>query len=77
MLSKSQIADAMRNANLTVDLPSPIPTDTTFSDLGLDSLDIYNVFVELEVLTGIEVPDSDIDDLQSIDSIHDYFAARG
>ena len=76
MLSKPQIEEAILNAGLAVDLPSPIPTNEAFSDLGMDSLDIYNVFVELEVLTGIQVPDNDIGDLQTIDSIHKYFAAK-
>jgi len=77
MLSKPQIEEAMQNAGLAVDLPSPVPTGTPFIDLGMDSLDIYNVFVELEVLTGIQVPDDDIGELQTIDSIHDYFVAKG
>ena len=77
MLSKQQIEEAMLNAGLAVNLPTPVPTDTRFSDLGMDSLDVYNVFVELEVLTGIQVPDNDVEDLQTIDSIHGYFATKG
>ena len=77
MLSKQQIEEAMLNAGLAIELPTPVPTDKTFSDLGLDSLDIYNVFVELGVLTGTQVPDSEVEGLQTIDSVHDYFAANG
>ena len=77
MLSKQQIEEAMLNAGLAVELPTPVPTDASFSDLVMDSLDIYNVFVELEVLTGVQVPDSDVESLQTIDSIHDYFATKG
>jgi len=77
MLSKTQIEEAMQNAGLAVELPSPVPTDMPFADLGMDSLDIYNVFVELEVLTGIQVPDNDVENLQTIDNIHDYFSEKG
>ncbi len=77
MLSKTQIEEAMLNAGLAIDLQSPISTSEVFSDLGLDSLDTFNVFVELESLTGIQVPDDEIENLQSIDSIHAYFAAKG
>ena len=76
MLSKKQIEEIMQNAGLAVDLQSPIPTNEAFTELGLDSLDVFNIFVELEVLTGIQVPDNDIEKLQTIDSIHAYFAAR-
>ena len=76
MVSKAQIETVMLNAGLAVDLQSPIPTNQEFSDLGLDSLDVFNIFVELETLTGVQVPDDEIGDLQSIDSIHTYFAAR-
>ena len=77
MLSKKQIEEIMQNAGLAVELQSPIPTNVAFSELGLDSLDVFNIFVELEVLTGIQVPDDDdIEKLQTIDSIHAYVAAR-
>ena len=77
MLTKQQIEEAISNAGIAVDLPAPVPSDQAFSDLGMDSLDIYNVFVELEVVTGFQVPDADIEKLQTIDSIHAYFESRG
>ena len=76
MLSKTQIEEIMLNAGLAVDLQPPIPTSEEFSDLGLDSLDVFNILVELETLTGIEVPDSDIEKVQTIDDIHTYFTAK-
>ncbi len=77
MLSKTQIEETILNAGLTVDLQTPIPTNEEFTELGLDSLDVFNIFVELEVLTGIQVPDDDVEKLQTIDNIHAYFAAEG
>jgi len=76
MLSKSQIEELMQNSGLAVDLQSPVPTDEEFSELGLDSLDVFNIFIELETRTGIKVPDDDVDKLQTIDGIHAYLDAR-
>ena len=76
MLSKTQIEEIMQNAGLAVDLQSPIPTNEEFSELGLDSLDVFNIFIELESQAGIQVPDSDIEKLQTIDNIHAYLVAR-
>ncbi len=77
MLSKTQIEETMLNSGMAVDSQPPIPTDRNFYEMGLDSLDVFNVFVELESLTGIQVPDDDLEKLQTIDSIHAYFAAKG
>ena len=76
MPSKAQIEEIMLNAGLAVDLEKPIPTDKDFTELGLDSLDVFNIFVELEVLTGVQVADNEIEKLQTIDSIHSFFAAK-
>ena len=76
MLSKTQIEEIMQNAGLAVDLQSPIPTNEEFSELGLDSLDVFNIFIELESQAGIKVPDSDIEKLQTIDNIYAYLVAR-
>ncbi len=76
MLSKTQIEEIMQNAGLAVDLQSPIPTNEKFSELGLDSLDVFNIFIELESQAGIQVPDSDIEKLQTIDNIHAYLVNR-
>ncbi len=76
MLSKAQLEELILGAGLVVELESPIPTDREFSDLGLDSLDVYNIFVEVEVQTSIEIPDSEIANLNTIDNLHAYLAAQ-
>ena len=76
MLSKKEIEDVLLNAGLAVELKQPIPSNIPLSDLGLDSLDTYNVFVELERITGVSVADDDFDELQTIDSIETYFRSK-
>jgi acyl carrier protein len=75
MLSKEQIVGAVLSSGISVDLKPDMPTDESLEDLGLDSLDIFNVFVELETITGHMVPDSEIEPLQTVDDIHGYFAS--
>ena len=44
-----------------------IKSDVLFSDIGLDSLDLYNFFSEIDSELGIEVPDEDFVELQNIE----------
>ena len=66
MISKIQIEELMLNAGLAVELQSPIPTDEVFSELGLDSLDVFNIFIELETLTGIQVEKTKVDEIVAL-----------
>lgn len=70
---------SVRKAIETATEPSTMATVSMDADLaksGLDSLDFYNVLVELEKTTGLTVPDEDIDQLKSIALIIKYFNAR-
>lgn len=48
--------------------------DAKLKSLGVDSLDIFNVLVELENATGKKVPDEDVEKLTTIRSLIDYFS---
>lgn len=48
--------------------------DQTFADSGFDSLDMFNLFVELEQVTGHQVPDDKIEDLNTPQAVINYFA---
>lgn len=75
MLSIEQIRQAIKSADVNVDAAT-LPETTTFVDAGLDSLDFYNIVVELQEMTGITVPDQDIDKLGSISGVQAYFADK-
>jgi acyl carrier protein len=49
-----------------------IKSDVLFSDIGLDSLDLYNFFSEIDSELGIEVPDEDFVELQNIEQVVIY-----
>lgn len=53
-----------------------IPENGRLRDYGIDSLDYYNIIIELQTLGGIEVPDADIDRLNTINEIYKYFQER-
>jgi NADH dehydrogenase (ubiquinone) 1 alpha/beta subcomplex 1, acyl-carrier protein len=51
-----------------------VTTSSTFSDLGLDSLDTVEVVMAMEEEFSIEIPDDDADKIHSIEDAVDYFA---
>lgn len=75
MLSIEQIRDAVRAADIGVEADG-LSADKTFEEQGLDSLDVFNLFLELEKVSGVQVPDEDMEGLQSIDAVAKYFANR-
>lgn len=71
--SEKAIEIINRSLRLNLDVATT-PLDAEFKSLGIDSLDIYNVLVELETLTGKHVPDKDVDSLTTIRSLVVYFS---
>lgn len=43
--------------------------NVSFSELGLDSLDVFNIFIELQEAIGKEISDEIVDQLVSISDI--------
>ena len=76
MIDKAKIEEIAITHGVASELEPPIAGDAHFADLGLDSLDVFNILNDLEALTGIQVPDEDVDKLQTIDSILKYFEAK-
>jgi acyl carrier protein len=46
--------------------------DTIFKDLGIDSLDTFNVLLEIEEIYNIDVPEEDVEKLNTVNSIVNY-----
>jgi acyl carrier protein len=46
--------------------PDTISADTTFDELGFDSLDGLNLIFELEEEFGIMIPDSQVKEMKSV-----------
>lgn len=73
MLTIEQISSAMEKADVQADADLAANKDASFEELGLDSLDIFNLFLELETITGKAVPDEKIDDIGTVNQILAFY----
>ena len=51
---------------------SEISSDQTFANLGLDSLDMVEIFLQIEDEFDIEIGDDDADKIRTISSLVQY-----
>lgn len=74
MLNEEKVIEII-NKCLEMNLdPKNTPVDVNFKELGIDSLDFFNVLIELETMTGRSILDGDDEKLVTIKSLVEYFA---
>ncbi len=73
MLTKEKVIEIINKNDLSLD-PQNTSEEESFKSLGVDSLDFFNVLVEIEEITGQKVPDEDVDKLNNIKELLDYFS---
>ncbi len=74
MLSREKLIETI-NGSLKIDLdPETTSLDAGFKTLGLDSLDVFSILVELELLTGRKVPDGDVEKISTLGDLLNYFS---
>jgi|AntRauTorckE6833_2_1112554.scaffolds.fasta_scaffold47833_2 acyl carrier protein len=73
MMTEQQVKEAILAAGINVDVDSLKPSDN-LSDAGIDSLDFFNLFLELETIGGKKIPDDQLDKMTTIDSIIKFYA---
>lgn len=74
----TDIAERVRNIvaeRLNVN-PEEITLETTFEDLGADSLDVMDLIMELEQEFDIEIPDEDAENIRTIEDTINYIQSR-
>ena len=71
MLLVQDVIDMIGEVGISVDV-NEIKNDTTLESLGMDSLDVFNLFVEIEIKTGEKISDDNVDKLSTINSIIEY-----
>ena len=62
--------------NLGVDAATVTPQASFVNDLGADSLDVVELVMAIEEEFGIEVPDSDAENIRTLGDILSYIEAR-
>ena len=53
-----------------------IKEGTTFEDLGIDSLEIFEIIMDLEDEFNIEIPNEDVEDIKNIADIIKYIQSK-
>lgn len=66
--SYNDIISIISEAKVAIDVKN-IKQDIKLTEQGIDSLDIFNIILLIQEKYKIEIPDSDIDKLSSIDNI--------
>ena len=69
------IIEAIRKTDTQIDL-SKLDPDAVLTEIGADSLDIMNLFVELETVVGFSIPDHVVDELKTPRQIYEYLIAQ-
>ncbi len=72
---REDIIAAVRDAKVVSD-PDKLRDEVKLSDQGIDSLGVFNILLVLGEKYGIEIPDSDVDQLTTIAVMIDYLNRR-
>ncbi|GFR34838.1 acyl carrier protein [Thermobrachium celere] len=55
---------------------SEITEATTFEELGVDSLDLFQILISLEDEFGVEIPNEDAENIKTVKDVVDYIKER-
>lgn len=70
-VTTEQVLEAISRASTQIDLDK-FDASLSFEELGADSLDVFNVMLEIQEMVGKEIPDEDIENLQSPQALLEY-----
>lgn len=73
MITAEKIHEIIKNIVPDVDV-TKIDPDTRLREYGVDSMDFFNIIMELQEILGKEIPDEDIDQLRTVAAIQQYFS---
>jgi acyl carrier protein len=72
----ANVIDALCNVAPDLDGTPIGPDDDLQNDLGLDSMDSFNLVIAIKDLTGIDIEDSAVPSLRTVRSISSYLRER-
>lgn len=63
---------------LSLDNPDTITPEASFKeDLGVDSLDLFELVMALEEEYGVEIPSEDLENILTVQDVIDYLKNKG
>lgn len=62
------------SAQLDIDAATISADTNLIEDLGVDSLDVVEMFMEVQDEFGVEIPDEDVDSIKTIGDMAEYIA---
>jgi acyl carrier protein len=68
MIDQTKILEILKQSGLEVE-PTAEDFDKPFSDIGLDSLDVFNFLSEIEVALGASISDSDFESINTFNDL--------
>ena len=66
----------MTSENLNIDRALIQPTSSFKGDLGIDSLDLFELVMALEEGFDVEIPTEDLEKLSTVQDVADYVEAH-
>ena len=63
---------------LAIDNPDAITEEANFKDdLGVDSLDLFELVMALEEEYGVEIPSEELENIQTVQDVMNYLKSKG
>ena len=75
MITHDKLIKLLKKSGADIDFDSLDP-NKNLPDIGLDSLDTYNFFVEIDDDLGVEVPDEVFEELNTLEKIRNYLESK-
>lgn len=70
-ITADQVIGIIRAAQTRIHIGS-LTRDASLREIGADSLDMMTILLDVQTAVGVEIPDSDVGKLTSVDSIVEY-----
>ncbi|MAZ21156.1 phosphopantetheine-binding protein [Roseovarius sp.] len=70
-LTNDELMDIIRDADTQIDF-SKLDADTPFDSANADSLDLMNILLGVQEKLDIEIPDDEVENLNTVNKILSY-----
>lgn len=75
MLTEQHVKDVLKELESDANV-GDIGINDKLSSVGIDSLDLFDVFLRLDEMTGVKVKDDDLAGLDTISKIIEYYNSQ-